>query len=424
MLKVILQLYPVFPAATPDERRVKRPLGRDSDLYQTIIEDWTDIIKAADEMGFWGVSTIEHHFHSEGYEVGPNPGVLDAYWAAITKNVRVGQLGYVMSAQNPIRVAEETAILDHLAKGRTFVGFARGYQARWTNILGQHLGSKATLSPTGMPADKLAELTEERRRINLEEDRINREVFEEQVDMVLDAWTKESVEFNTPRWQVPFPYNEGVYWPMEATNTMGAPGERDENGMIRRVSVVPAPYQKPHPPVFVASNASQSTIEYCGRKGFIPSYFSAISRAAQYGKAYVEEARKAGFNFALGQNQAFCRWAQIADTMEDARKAVAMYDTDIWENFYKALTPMGHGGDPVQEIVDSGIWGVGTASDVRDQFVEQWKQLPTEYVIMIWHYAQQPKESVLKNMEQFMAHVKPALDKYTEYPAAEPVAAD
>jgi hypothetical protein len=61
---------------------------------------------------------------------------------------------------------------------------------------------------------------------------------------------------------------------------------------------------------------------------------------------------------------------------------------------------------------------------VRDQFVEQWKQLPTEYVIMIWHYAQQPKESVLKNMEQFMAHVKPALDKYTEYPAAEPVAAD
>jgi alkanesulfonate monooxygenase SsuD/methylene tetrahydromethanopterin reductase-like flavin-dependent oxidoreductase (luciferase family) len=424
MLKVILQLYPVFPAASPDERRARRPLGRDSELYQQIIDGWTDIIKAADEMGFWGVSTIEHHFHSEGYEVGPNPGVLDAYWAAITKNVRVGQLGYVMSAQNPIRVAEETAILDHLAKGRTFVGFARGYQARWTNILGQHLGSKATLSPTGMPEEKLAALSEERKRRNLEDDRINREVFEEGVEMVLKAWTDESIEWNSPRWQIPYPYEEGVYWPMEATNTMGAPGERDENGMIRRVSVVPAPYQKPHPPIFVASNASQSTIEYCGRKGFIPSYFSPISRAEKYGHAYVEEARKAGFNFALGQNQAFCRWLQIGHTMEEARKAVQMYDVDIWQNFYMALTPLGLGGDPVDEIVNSGIWGVGTAADVRDQFIEQWKRLPTEYVILIWHYAQQPKESVIWNMEQFMAHVKPALDKLTEYPVPEAVPAD
>ena len=35
-------------------------------------------------MGLWGAATIEHHFWSEGYEVGPNPGVLNAYWAAIT----------------------------------------------------------------------------------------------------------------------------------------------------------------------------------------------------------------------------------------------------------------------------------------------------------------------------------------------------
>ena len=45
-----------------------------------------DIVRAADAMGVWGVSTIEHHFHSEGYEVGPNPGVLNAYWAAIVKH--------------------------------------------------------------------------------------------------------------------------------------------------------------------------------------------------------------------------------------------------------------------------------------------------------------------------------------------------
>ena len=36
--------------------------------------------------------------------------------------------------------------LDHITKGRCFVGFARGYQSRWTNVLGQKLGSVATLS--------------------------------------------------------------------------------------------------------------------------------------------------------------------------------------------------------------------------------------------------------------------------------------
>jgi len=104
-------------------------------------------------MGVCGVATIEHHFWSEGYEVGPSPGVLNGYWAAITKNVRVGQLGYVMSTQNPIRVAEETAVLDHLTRGRCFVGFARGYQSRWTNVLGQHIGTRATSSPSAAKVD-------------------------------------------------------------------------------------------------------------------------------------------------------------------------------------------------------------------------------------------------------------------------------
>jgi alkanesulfonate monooxygenase SsuD/methylene tetrahydromethanopterin reductase-like flavin-dependent oxidoreductase (luciferase family) len=39
---------------------------------------------------------------------------MNAYWAAITRNLRVGQLGYVMSTQNPIRVAEEAAVRSSL----------------------------------------------------------------------------------------------------------------------------------------------------------------------------------------------------------------------------------------------------------------------------------------------------------------------
>ena len=110
MVKPIIQTYPVIYAENEEERETLRPIGRNKERYQETLLGWHDVIRAADELDYWGVATIEHHFWSEGYEVGPNPGIMDAYWAAITKNVRVGQLGYVMSVQNPIRVAEETAI--------------------------------------------------------------------------------------------------------------------------------------------------------------------------------------------------------------------------------------------------------------------------------------------------------------------------
>lgn len=414
MVKPIVQIYPVIPG-TREERVAQRPFGRNSERYQTLLHEWTDIVREADRMGFWGVSTIEHHFHSEGYEVGPSPGLLNAYWAAITENVHIGQLGYTMSAQNPIRVAEETAILDHLTRGRSFVGFARGYQARWTNILGQHLGARATLSPSGLSDEKKSELSDAELRQRRSDDEVNREVFEEQVDMVLDSWGKESIE-STGRWQIPYPYDEGIDWTMTATRELGARGEMDADNRVRRVSVVPSLYRESRPPIFVSSNASRETVEYCGPRGFIPTYFSPISRAAEYGGAYVEAAQRGGHDFALGQNQAMVRWPQIAESQEAARRDVERYDTDIFRDLYAGTTPMTYDpSDPVGSVLNSGIWTVGSPSQARDQFVELYKLLPAEYVVLIYHFAQMPKERVIENMGLFMEHVKPALDDMTSH---------
>ena len=107
--KVIVQLYPMIPAGGEEGRKAKRPVGADNEAYHRIIHEWTEIVQEADAMGVWGLSTIEHHLHSEGYEVGPNPGVLNAYWAAHVKNARVGALGYVAATQDPIRIAEGEA---------------------------------------------------------------------------------------------------------------------------------------------------------------------------------------------------------------------------------------------------------------------------------------------------------------------------
>jgi alkanesulfonate monooxygenase SsuD/methylene tetrahydromethanopterin reductase-like flavin-dependent oxidoreductase (luciferase family) len=421
MVKPILQLYPVLPAESEEDRANRRPLGRDVELYNDVVHGMVDLVRAADEMGFWGVSTIEHHFHSEGYEVGPSPGMLNAYWAAVTSNVRIGQLGYTMSAQNPIRVAEDTAILDHLTRGRCFVGFSRGYQARWTNVLGQHLGTRATLSPAGRTEEDRAAMDQAQLAGQDRDDRINRDIFEEQIDMVLDAWKQESITRPSGRWEIPYPYGEGIEWGMrDATSRLGAPGEIGDDGRVHRVSVVPAPYTDPHPPVFVASNASRETVEYCGDKGFVPTYFSGIGRAGKFGQAYVEHARAGGRDFALGQNQALVRWMQIGETEEAARRAIAEYDLEVYVNLYKALTPVMplDPADPVQSVIDCGLWMSGTIDDVRDQFVAQWQELPAEYVVLIFHYAQMPADAVIRNMELFMEHVKPALDELTAYAPA------
>ena len=147
--KVIVQMYPVLPAENEADRAAKRPIGRDRDLYNRVLHDSIDIVKAADQMGAWAVSTIEHHLHSEGYELAPNPGVVNAMWSQHVKNARVGAIGYVAATRDPIRMAEEMAVLDHMTNGKYFAGFARGYQARWAHILGQYVDAQATSSDGG-----------------------------------------------------------------------------------------------------------------------------------------------------------------------------------------------------------------------------------------------------------------------------------
>jgi len=190
--KVIVQIYPVLPAEDRADRERKRPLGRNREVYHQVLHETFGLVKELDEMGVWGISTIEHHLHSEGYEVGPNPGVLNAWWASQVKNAYVGALGYVMATRDPIRVAEETAILDHMTQGRFFVGLTRGYQSRWMDILGQHFEAVATLSD-GSAAD-----------------RRNRELFEERTRILLQCWQQESVAIKESHYEIPYPYETGI----------------------------------------------------------------------------------------------------------------------------------------------------------------------------------------------------------------------
>ena len=135
-MKFDLFCLPSIPGSL-EERAALRPIGRNNDRFQQMLEQLRQIVIYADEAGFDAFSTTEHHLHSEGYEASVAPLLIYADLAARTQRIKFAPLGLVLPSWDPIRCAEELAMLDHLTKGRMIAGFARGYQDRWTNILGQ-----------------------------------------------------------------------------------------------------------------------------------------------------------------------------------------------------------------------------------------------------------------------------------------------
>ena len=102
---------------------------------------------------------------------------------------------------------------------------------------------------------------------------------------------------------------------------------------------MPAPYQKPHPPIFVATSKSDESVRYCGRNGFIPTYFSKLDGIVRQSRIYVEEAAKAGRLFRIGQRQNIVRWLHIGVTEADYHRKLREYDVDIYKNFYGPFFP-------------------------------------------------------------------------------------
>lgn len=93
--------------------------------YQLLIE----AARFADRNGFRAIWLPERHFHAFG-GLYPNPSVLAAALAMVTTRLRLRAGSVVVPLQNPVRVAEEWAIVDNLSGGRVDLAFAQGWNAR------------------------------------------------------------------------------------------------------------------------------------------------------------------------------------------------------------------------------------------------------------------------------------------------------
>ena len=122
------------------ERERLRPIGRNNERVQQMFEELRAIAIRADQSGFDAFATTEHHFHSEGLELSPSPFTLFSDLAARTNRIKLVTMAVALTSWDPLRLAEEITVLDHLSKSRFIPGIGRGYQHRWVNILGQQYG--------------------------------------------------------------------------------------------------------------------------------------------------------------------------------------------------------------------------------------------------------------------------------------------
>ncbi len=414
MPRVILQVYPSL--GDTEEMARRRPIGRDNEAVQRSLESLVDVAQAADELGYWAITHVEHHFHSEGLEYSPAPLMLNVWLSRYTKRLRHGQLGLVVTAHDPIRLAEEIAIADHLLQGRLIVGLARGYQSRWMSVLGQKFDVAATLSDQS------------------DVDRRNRELFQENFRIMKAAWANDLLQYKGPTYEVPYPHDAGVPgWPPadSITRPYGVPGEVDENGTIRGVSVVPKPYTQPHPQLFQAFGGSPATLTWCGEENVTPTIFAGpLETLTALAGCYVEGAASRGREVGLGEGIGICRGFHIVEN--GARKSADSVRAEIYEAYEQHQHVMWHGwyeqfgalqeslrlpGEegpvpaPGEHLADrllkSKIWLAGTVDDVKRDVEALLERIPADYLVWLFHWGIMPPGVALRQLELFATEIMP-----------------
>src|SRR6202158_2408425 len=131
--------------------------------------------QAMDRLGYGAFWMAEHHFQPEGTECLPNIILLAVHLTHLTKRLKFHTGFNITPMWHPLRLAEDFAVADILTNGRVVFGVGRGYHTREVESFGSPL------------IDQIA----------------NRELFEEQVEIIFKAFNNESFSHNGNHYTLP-----------------------------------------------------------------------------------------------------------------------------------------------------------------------------------------------------------------------------
>ncbi len=165
-----IELENIGLAGTPaDDRRYG------NDRFAEVFWTAKDVAQEMDALGYYALWTAEHHFQREGYECFPNLIQLSLWLATQTKRLKLGCAFNVLPMWHPIRLAEDYAMADIVTDGRVIMGVGRGYHSREVESFGAPVIDQAA----------------------------NRELFEEQVDLMLKCFNAEAFSHHGKAYDVP-----------------------------------------------------------------------------------------------------------------------------------------------------------------------------------------------------------------------------
>jgi len=346
---------------------------------QRLIEVFDTAAKLAETCDALGYETLwlaEHHFQHEGYEVIPNIPLLAVDLAHRTKRVKIGCAFNVVPAWHPLRLAEDYATADILTKGRLVFGVGRGYHTREVESFGNPM----------LDAEA------------------NRELFEEQVEIILTALREESFSHQGKHYTIPpeVPYR---------------------GYQLKEITLVPRPV---HPvecwqPIVSGSARGLDFMARHGIKGVISA--TAEQFVERWFGDYQAAARKHGRELGLGEDLILGFRMAIAENQERAMQLANRY----FEEHAKFMGPLGmlrYGEElvsavaarqpqkPTAATLENGVrnraWLCDTPANIVAYLKEVERRYPALDHIMIAWALGTPRDLMIEQLTRFAREVIPA----------------
>ena len=363
-----------------------------NDKLVTVFDKVDAIAKTMDNKGYSTFWMAEHHFQREGYECIPNLLMEAVHLCHITENIKIGCGFNIPPMWHPLRLAEDYATADILTGGRTIFGVGRGYHTREVEVFGAPM----------LDADA------------------NRDMFEEQVDIIFKAFNEESFS------------HQGKYYTLP-------PSVPYRGYQLEEITLVPRPVNPVEcwQPVVSATERGLNFMAKHGIKGIIGGGAAAGGAASDVVRAWQAVQAKHGREMELGGDLIVGLSVYIAESPEKAIADSRMY----FEENMKMFGPLGFvrgltddqlsaladpkrihsaGLPTLEQAVESGAWLVGPPEMITEKLMEIQKGSPGLEEVNIGMPVGTPQSVIIEQLEQFSEEVMPAFKRQL----AEPVTAD
>ena len=341
--------------------------------------EWAlDISRHLESHGYDEFWMAEHHFQPEGYECIPNLIMLGLYLACHTARLKYGCGFNITPMWHPLRLAEDFAMADILSGGRIIFGVGRGYHSREVETFGSPM----------FDGDA------------------NRELFEEQVEVMVKAFTEESFSHQGKHYQIPakVPYRGYT---------------------LEKLSLVPRPRQNPVDIWQPLVSGNPKGVDFMARIGIKAVVANTPEPMLEERLTmYQQAAAKYGRELALGEDIALGYRFFIAKNREQAIAEARPY----FEEAMKFAAPLGLMRLEPEQVeavanpglrrgvqlptlegaVASGAWLCGSPDDVVNQLKETEGKYPGVERVNLGSVMGMPREVFKEQLSRFAEDVMPA----------------